>query len=207
MRRPERRAKLYERIEGLRASIPDLTLRTTVLVGFPGETEEDFRSLLDFMEDVEFDRLGAFAFSPQDGTRAAAMEAEYLPDDVRQARLEETLEVQRAISARRMEREVGRLREILVDRTEDGRLIGRTRGQADDVDGVTVLDVAAAPESPPAGALVEARVTAASDYDLEATFVANRRPAPYPESAPGVRRRRGRELPLATIGLEGSWGR
>lgn len=156
MRRPERREKLYQRIDGLRAAIPDLTLRTTVLVGFPGETEEDFRSLLDFMEDVEFDRLGAFAFSPQEGTRAAEMEDLYVPDDVRQSRLEETVEVQRAISARRMEREIGEMREVIVDRIEDGRLVGRTRGQADDVDGVTLLDGAGdwAP-----GTLVEARVT------------------------------------------------
>ena len=213
MRRPERRAALIERIDGLRAAIPDLVLRTTVLVGFPGETEENFRSLLDFMEDVEFDRLGAFAFSPQEGTRAAAMEDDFLPDDVRQARLEETLEVQRAISARRMEREVGRTCEVLVDRREDGRLIGRTRGQADDVDGVTVLDGAG--EWAP-GSLVEARVTAAADYDLEAQILRERRAAPWPARVAGgngnaagsvVAPARGRPLPMATIGLDGSWGR
>lgn len=209
MRRPERRAKLYERIEGLRAAIPDLTLRTTVLVGFPGEKEQDFRSLLDFMEDVEFDRLGAFAFSPQEGTRAAAMEGEFLPDDVRQSRLEETMEVQRVISARRMEREIGQTREVLIDRKEDGRLVGRTRGQADDVDGVTLLDPSGTgTEAPPAGTLVETRITAASDYDLEATLVAEVRAAPFRDA--GSERsptRSGRALPLATIGLEGSWGR
>jgi ribosomal protein S12 methylthiotransferase len=212
MRRPERRAALIERVEGLRAAIPDLVLRTTVLVGFPGETEADFRSLVDFMEDVEFDRLGAFAFSPQDGTRAADMEELYVPDDVRQARLEETLEVQRAIGARRMEREIGRTHEVLVDRREDGRLVGRTRGQADDVDGVTVLEGAG--EWAP-GSLVEARVTAASDYDLEARILRRRRAAPWPAEAgtgngadaAGRASRSRRPLPMATIGLEGSWGR
>lgn len=211
MRRPERREKLIERIDGLRASIPDLTLRTTVLVGFPGETEDDFRSLLNFMEDVEFDRLGAFAFSPQDGTRAADMREDFLPEDVRNARLEETLEVQRVISARRMEREVGRLREVLVDRTEEGRLVGRTRGQADDVDGVTILSCREN-ERPAPGTLVDARITSASDYDLWADVVAERRAAPWPD-APGTegsghaRPSGGRALPMATIGLEGSWGR
>lgn len=210
MRRPERRAKLYERIEALRAAIPDLTLRTTVLVGFPGETEHDFRSLLDFMEDVEFDRLGAFAFSPQEGTRAAGMEELFVPEDVGQARLEETLEVQRAISARRMEREVGRTREVLVDRREAGRLVGRSRGQADDVDGVTLL-VTERDWKP--GTLVEARIEIAADYDLEARVLGERRPAPgapafVPAGGPGVPSRRPRRsLPLATIGLEGSWGR
>lgn len=213
MRRPERREKLIERVEGLRTSIPDLTLRTTVLVGFPGETEEDFRSLLNFMEDVEFDRLGAFAFSPQDGTRAADMQDDFIPQDVRNARLEETLEVQRVISARRMEREVGRLREVLVDRVEDGRLVGRTRGQADDVDGVTILSRADGDDGPAPGALVDARVTSSSDYDLWADIVAERRPAPWtdrdpPDGSPaGVSARPGRSLPIATIGLEGSWGR
>lgn len=207
MRRPERRATLYDRIEGLRADIPDLTLRTTVLVGFPGETEEDFRSLLNFMEDVEFDRLGAFAFSSQEGTRAAAMEEDFLPEDVRNARLEETLEVQRAISARRMEREVGRLREVLVDRVEDGLLVGRTRGQADDVDGVTILSSPENDDRAAPGALVDARVTSASDYDLWADVVAEGRPAPWPDGvAPGAPAK-GRTLPMATIGLEGSWGR
>ena len=94
MRRPERQGRLREKIAWLRGSIPDLTLRTTVMVGFPGETETEFRDLLDFVEDVEFDRLGAFSFSPQDGTRAMAMEGEFLPDGVGTERLEELLEVQ-----------------------------------------------------------------------------------------------------------------
>ncbi|MGI9039217.1 MAG: 30S ribosomal protein S12 methylthiotransferase RimO [Gemmatimonadota bacterium] len=205
MRRPERRAKLYGRIAGLRAAIPDLTLRTTVLVGFPGETEEDFRGLLDFMEDVEFDRLGAFAFSPQAHTRAAEMGDMYLPDDVRKERLEETIEVQRAIGARRMEREIGRRHEVIVDRVEDGRLVGRTRGQADDVDGVTMLDGAAGDWRP--GTIVDARVTAASDYDLEAEILAERRAAPeFPTAADVVAPGR-RPLPLATLGLDSGWGR
>jgi ribosomal protein S12 methylthiotransferase len=205
MRRPERREKLRERIAGLRAAIPDLTLRTTVLVGFPGETEEDFRGLLDFMEDVEFDRLGAFAFSPQAHTRAAEMDDLFLPDDVRRERLEETIEVQRAIGARRMEREIGRRHDVIVDRIEDGRLVGRTRGQADDVDGVTLLD--GDPAAWRAGSILDARITAASDYDLEAMILAERRPAPaFPTAADAAAPGR-RPLPLATLGLDSGWGR
>ena len=127
-----------------------------------------------------------------------------MPEDLRRARLEETLEVQRAISARRMEREVGRTREAIVDRIEDGRVVGRTRGQADDVDGVTWLDGAA---GLPPGTLVETRVTSASDYDLQADVVREVRAAP----AAGDGRRaavRGRALPIAAgIGLDASWGR
>ncbi|MGH7541709.1 MAG: 30S ribosomal protein S12 methylthiotransferase RimO, partial [Gemmatimonadota bacterium] len=100
MRRPERAEPLRDKIARLRVSVPDLTLRTTVLVGFPGETERDFRALLDFVEDVRFDRLGAFEFSPQEGTRAAALSGDLrVPADVARERLEELLEVQRAISA------------------------------------------------------------------------------------------------------------
>ena len=79
------------KVEWLRDSIPDLTLRTTVLVGFPGETDEDFRTLIDFMEEARFDRLGAFAFSPQPGTRAAEMEDLYVPEDI--ARVEQLIRI------------------------------------------------------------------------------------------------------------------
>ena len=204
MRRPERRDRLHERIAGLRSAIPDLTLRTTVMVGFPGETEQDFRSLLDFMEDVEFDRLGAFAFSPQDRTRAAGMEELFVPADVAASRLEETIEVQRAISAGLMHREVGRMREAIVDRWQDGHLIGRTRAQADDVDGTT--DFGPLSRHSP-GTLVDVEVTAAGDFDLEATIERVVREVDTgvgPGDAGAVV---GRPLPVATIGLEGGWGR
>jgi len=206
MRRPERQGRLRERITWLRRSIPDLTLRTTVLVGFPGETENDFRDLLDFMEDVEFDRLGAFAFSPQDGTRAMALEKEFLPDGVGRERLEELLEVQRAISADRLATAVGRRVEALVD--EGGETsVGRTWGQADDVDGVTLLEGEVGLVS---GAIVEAEIVDADDYDLRAEVKRIVRPAPgvVPSTgptAPEVGQRR--SLPVLPMGLEAVWGR
>ncbi|MDH3297366.1 MAG: 30S ribosomal protein S12 methylthiotransferase RimO [Gemmatimonadota bacterium] len=205
MRRPERRDRLAERISGLRAAIPDLTLRTTVMVGFPGETEDDFRSLLDFIEETEFDRLGAFAFSPQKGTRAADMAELFVPEDVAASRLEEVGEVQRAISAGLMQREIGRLREAIVDRQQDGRLVGRTRAQADDVDGTTDLGPSRLALSP--GTLVEAEIMAASDFDLEATIGRVVREnvtdaAGWPATEPV-----GRPLPVASIGLDSGWGR
>ena len=114
MRRPERQETLRRKLAWLRDAIPDLTLRTTVLVGFPGETDEDFRKLLDFLEDARFDRLGAFAFSPQEGTRAMDLQDLFVSESVARARLEELLEVQRAISAERLAREVGRRRRAIV---------------------------------------------------------------------------------------------
>ena len=204
MRRPERAAPIRARVERLRASIPDLTLRTTVLVGFPGETEDDFRALLDFLEEVQFDRLGAFAFSPQEGTRAAGMEDDFLPAGVAGERLEELLEVQRAISADRLGSSMGTLQPVIVDRVVDGRLQGRTAGQADDVDGITWLrgDTRCEP-----GTLCEARITAADDYDLEAQIERIVRTARVPSEGPIPERSTGRRLPLAPIGLEGGFGR
>ncbi|TFG66662.1 MAG: 30S ribosomal protein S12 methylthiotransferase RimO [Gemmatimonadales bacterium] len=204
MRRPERRDRLYARVEGLRSAIPDLTLRTTIMVGFPGETEDDFRSLVNFMEDVEFDRLGAFAFSPQEGTRAAGMEDLFVPDDVAVSRLEEVIEVQRAISADLMGREIGRTREAMVERVEDDRIIGRTRAQADDVDGITFLGPAS--DMRPAGTLVEVEITGAGDFDLEGSILRELRSVATADGLP-LPGRVGRALPVATIGLDGSWGR
>jgi len=204
MRRPERRAKLREKIDWLRRSIPNLTLRTTVLVGFPGETDEEFRDLLDFMEEVEFDRLGAFAFSPQDGTRAMTMQGDFLPDGLGVERLEELLEVQRAISADRLAATIGRRVEALID--EGGAApVARTWGQADDVDGVTVLE-SDRPLSP--GTLVEAEITGADDYDLTGAVrgIVRLAPATHGEaSEPGGGTRR--SLPVLPLGLEAVWGR
>jgi ribosomal protein S12 methylthiotransferase len=204
MRRPERAATIRSRVERLRAAIPDLTLRTTVLVGFPGETEDDFRALLDFLEEVQFDRLGAFAFSPQEGTRAAVMEDDFLPVGVAGERLEELLEVQRAISADRLATTVGTLQPVIVDRRVEGRLQGRTAGQADDVDGVTWLTGNGRHEP---GTICEARITTADDYDLEARIQRVVRPAPDLDSGRPSSSSTTRRLPLAPIGLDGGFGR
>ncbi len=206
MRRPERADSLRAKIGHLRDTIPDLTLRTTVLVGFPGETDDDFRALLDFLEQAEFDHLGAFAFSPQEGTRAAGMEDQFVPAGLARDRLEEVLEVQRAISADRLDREVGMRREVIVDREAEGKLMGRTRGQADDVDGLTYLR---ADRQWLPGTLVSADIVTAHDYDLEADVVALIRAAPNPADASADRDLRvaARRLPLAPLGLDSGFGR
>jgi ribosomal protein S12 methylthiotransferase len=173
MRRPERQATLREKISGLRAAIPDLALRTTCLVGFPGETDEMYRELLNFVEEIQFDRLGAFAFSPQEGTRATQYEDD-VPEALKRERLEELLEVQRAISAERLARFVGREVPVLVDRVADpmdggATHVGRVAWQADDVDGVTYLGGGGWAE---VGAFVPARLTDSEDYDFRAVALA-----------------------------------
>ena len=172
MRRPERRDTLSRKIGWLRAGIPDVALRTTCLVGFPGETEDDFRELLAFLDEAQFDRLGAFAYSPQEGTRAVAQYADDVPEEVKRDRLEELLELQRAISAERLARFVGRDAAVLVDRIADpddggqgATHVGRVPWQAEDVDGVTYVATGGWAEP---GSFLRARLTASEDYDFRA---------------------------------------
>ncbi len=173
MRRPERQATLREKLRWLRDAVPDLAIRTTCLVGFPGETDAEFRELLAFLEEAQFDRLGAFAYSPQEGTRAVQY-LDDVPDEQKRDRLEELLEVQRAISAERLARFVGREATVLVDRVadplDDGAThVGRVPWQADDVDGVTYLGNGGWAES---GSFVRARLTDSLDYDFRAVAIA-----------------------------------
>jgi ribosomal protein S12 methylthiotransferase len=164
MRRPERRATILERVRWLREAIPGVVLRTTVIVGFPGETEEDFEALLELLEEVRFDRVGAFEYSVEEGTPAATM-PDQVPPEVRRERMERLLDVQRAITFEKNEAWVGREVEALVDEgpDEDGVAIGRTAGQAYDVDGVVHLHGGAGLEP---GRFVRARITDAEEYDL-----------------------------------------
>jgi ribosomal protein S12 methylthiotransferase len=172
MRRPERQKTIRERVSWLRDAIPGLTLRTTVIVGFPGETEEDFQEMLELLEEIGFDRVGAFPYSVEEGTRAAEMEG-HLDTREKNDRLEELMAVQRAISFEKNLEQVGRRTTVLVDDVEDTGdgfgAVARTTGQALDVDGVTrirgpVTGLAV-------GDMMEVEIVDALDYDLEAEVV------------------------------------
>ena len=218
MRRPERAATLRSKVAWLRESIPDLTLRTTVLVGFPGETEAEFRELVEFLDDVPFDRLGAFAFSPQEGTRAGAMQESFVPADVARDRLEEVLEVQRAVSRERLGTEVGRERVAVVDAPADAdepalellygdeapgaAHLGRIESQADDVDGVTVLTGG---NGLVPGSLVRVEIERAADFDLAGRVRDVVRPMSARAAAAPRETAPGRGLPV--LGLDSAWGR
>jgi len=177
MRRPERQRAIRAKVALLREAVPDIAIRTTALVGFPGETDADFRELVEFADELRFDHLGAFAYSAQDGTTAAAL-ADDVPEPLKQERLGELLEIQRAISAERLEETVGREVEVLVDGpAEEGspaHLVGRSEWQADDVDGLTYLrgDGAARQDAPRPGSFVRARIVEALDYDVVAESLA-----------------------------------
>jgi ribosomal protein S12 methylthiotransferase len=171
MRRPERSATIRERAGWLREAVPGLTLRTTVIVGFPGETDDDFRKMLDLLDEVRFERVGAFGYSVEVGTRAADL-PDRVPDDLIADRLEEVMELQRGISLDRNLEMIGTTTTVLVDQIVDGdadfAAVGRTVGQAMDVDGVTHL-IASGSLAP--GDMVQAKIVDGLDYDLVAEIV------------------------------------
>ena len=175
MRRPERRATIRQRVCWLRSAIRGLTLRTTVIVGFPGETEADFREMLDLLEELRFEHVGAFAYSPEEDTPAASM-PEQVPEDVRRGRLEELLDLQRTVSFERNLELVGSTQTALVDRVvgdedPDCVAVARIAAQAIDVDGVTrLVGEGAEPVRP--GDLVRVEVADAGEHDLTARVLA-----------------------------------
>ncbi|MGQ0765674.1 MAG: 30S ribosomal protein S12 methylthiotransferase RimO [Gemmatimonadota bacterium] len=196
MRRPERRSRQLARIAALRDRIPGLAIRSTVIVGFPGETVEEFDGLLSFLEEAQLDRLGVFGYSPQEGTRAAAMEDD-VPDEVKRERVELALELQRLITEERYERLTGRIERVMIDRiSESGRAEGRTTGQADDIDGITLVDSLHEP-----GTIIEARIEeVVNGHDFVAVEAGVLNAAPVRGSA-GHRR----ILPIAPASM-GSFG-
>ena len=141
-----------------------ITLRTTLITGFPGETEDQFRELLDFVEETEFDRLGAFAYSPEEGTPAARL-PDQLPEEVKQERLDRLMTLQARISLKRNQARVGSTEKVLVtDLDEQGRALGRSRLEAPETDGEIVFTGGSG--MPEIGSFVPVRITRAETYDL-----------------------------------------
>ena len=197
MRRPERRATILEKLANMRAAVPDVSVRTTCIVGFPGETDEDFEGLLSFLEEAAFDRVGAFTYSPQEGTRAAEMEDD-IPDHVKRERLERLNEVQRLVTGERYAARLGTHTRAIIDRFQDGSVESRTVWQADDIDGITMLSGA---EGLAPGTIVDVRIDdVIDDVNFAATVVRVANAA-----TTGATRRRG--LPIATGGSISSFGR
>ena len=174
MRRPERKARQREKIRMIRDAISGVAIRSTVIVGFPGETDDDFQQLLEFLEEVQLDRVGVFTYSPQEGTRAFQLPDD-VPDELKRERLERVTEIQRLVTAERYEQQVGRTVTAMVDRIEgDGRLQARTYAQADEIDGVTCVrwETGEGRSRIGAGDVIEVTLDAVvNDYDFEATLV------------------------------------
>jgi ribosomal protein S12 methylthiotransferase len=162
MKRPAASEKTLDRINAWRRICPDITLRSTFIVGFPGETEAQFQYLLDFLEEAQLDRVGCFTYSPVEGASANAIEPA-VPEEVKQERLARFMEKQAAISARRLQRKIGRELEVLIDEVGADGSIGRTQADAPEIDGLVYLldDLAVKP-----GERVRVRITAADEHDL-----------------------------------------
>ena len=164
MKRPAHAEAVLERIAAWRAICPDITIRSTFIVGFPGETEAEFDELLDFLDEAELDRVGCFTYSPVDGAPANDLPGQ-VPDEVKQARWQELMAFQAEISAEKLQRRIGREIEVLVDRIEGGVAIARSAADAPEIDGVVRVPDAADVRP---GELLRVRVTGADDYDLQA---------------------------------------
>lgn len=164
MGRRSSQALIREKITKLRAAMPDIAIRTTLIVGFPGETEEEFQDLKDFITEIKFDRLGVFSYSQEDGTSAARMENQ-IDEDLKEERREELMDVQKSISAALCEREVGTVKEVLIEGRlpEEEIYCGRTRRDAPEIDGLVFVS---AEEELYSGDFVQVRIREAGDYDL-----------------------------------------
>ena len=148
-------------IDRLREKVPGISLRTSVIVGFPGETDAAFRRLLAFVREAQFEHLGVFAYSPEEGTTAAKL-GRTVPRKIAEARLDEVMRAQAAVSLGRNRSLIGSRQRVLVDRMEDLVLVGRTQGQAPEIDGVVYLSES---EALP-GEFVDVVITDATKYDL-----------------------------------------
>ncbi len=160
MKRPSKTDRTRRLIADLRAAMPDIALRTSFIVGYPGETEEEFQALLEFAAESRFDRVGVFTFSPEDGTAATAL-TDPVPAEVRAERHDRLMALQQPISLEQNQSQVGRTLDVLVEGKGDGLSVGRSYRDAPEVDGLVLL-----PGDVSVGAMVPVRISGAMEYDL-----------------------------------------
>jgi ribosomal protein S12 methylthiotransferase len=175
MRRGNSGSAVWDTIKRLRDGIPDLTLRTSLMVGFPGETQTEFNELLDFVEQAEFDRLGVFKYSDQEGTAAAAF-AKKISEEEMESRWQEIMDLQATISRRKNEALIGTTQQVMIDGVDldTQQFYGRTQAHAPEVDGLVYVRVPTEngqASNYPSGEMLNARITGAHDYDLMSEIV------------------------------------
>ena len=167
MKRPGKIDRTLERIKQWREICPDLTLRSTFIVGFPGETEEDFQMLLDFLKEAQLDRVGCFKFSPVEGAPATEM-ADQVPEDVKEERFHRFMQLQQEISAERLKQKIGQTLDVIVDEIDDEGVIGRTKADAPEVDGLVYIEnLSGTPVK--VGEFIKVTITHSDEYDLWGT--------------------------------------
>lgn len=164
MRRHVSKSETYDLIEKFRREIPGIHLRTTLMVGFPGETEEDFEELKEFVQKARFDRMGAFAYSEEEGTYAAQTYEDSIPHEVKQSRLDELMAIQQEISAELSNAKIGQEFKVIIDRKEGDYYIGRTQFDSPEVDPEVLIK--ADGKRLFSGRFYRVRITNADDFDL-----------------------------------------
>ena len=169
MKRRHTKDDAYRLVAKLRASIPDIALRTTLLVGYPGETEADFEELQQFVCDCRFDRLGVFAYSEEEGTYSATRLTDDVPEDVKRSRVDRIMRLQERISLENNGRRVGQVMRVIIDRKEGDFYIGRSEYDSPEVDQELVIDSCG--KRLLRGRFYDVRITDAEDYDLYATLL------------------------------------
>lgn len=162
MRRPANLEWVFRTLEKMRTAMPDLALRTTFIVGYPGETEEEFQALLDFVAAVRFDHLGVFTFSFEPGTASEPL-GDPIPQPLKEERKAQVMELQQSIALEKNQSLVGKELDVLVEGTADGLLVGRSYRDAPEVDGLVIVEGVA-----PVGEILPVRVTGAMTHDLVA---------------------------------------
>ena len=165
MKRPAAAENTLERIAAWRRAVPDITLRSTFIVGFPGETEEDFVQLLDWLREAQLDRVGCFEYSPVEGAAANKLEQQPVPPEIKRERRARFMELSAEISAERLAQKVGRTMQVLIDRIEDGIAIARSASDAPEIDGTVRIRAAGGLK---VGDFAEVRIVNSGAYDLEA---------------------------------------
>jgi len=167
MKRPASAENVLARIKKWREICPDITLRSTFIAGFPGETEDDFQQLLDFLVEADLDRVGCFAYSPVEGATANSL-AEQIPEDVKQDRLQRFMECQAEISTHKLRKKVGQTLQVMVDEIDDEGVIARSQADAPEIDGLVFIDTDKQLEI---GQFIDVKITDSSEHDLFAIEV------------------------------------
>ena len=164
MHRHISKEETYRLIENIRKQVPGIHLRTTLMVGFPGETDEDFKELCDFVRWARFERMGAFAYSEEQGTPSARLYEDNIPEDVKQERLSRLMRLQQRISAEMQEEKIGKEMRVVIDREEGDWYIGRTEFDSPEVDPEVLIPISSASLAP--GMFCKVRIVKADDFDL-----------------------------------------
>lgn len=164
MRRNITSAQTYELIDRLRTEVPDIHLRTTLLLGHPGETEEDVEELKTFIRKARFERLGAFAFSNEEGTYAYKTFKDDIPEEVKHRRVDEIMSIQQGISAEINQAKIGKTLKVMIDRVEDEYFVGRTEYDSPEVDPEVLIPITT--QGVKKGAFYNAKIVGSTDFDL-----------------------------------------